>query len=45
MLAYAVRFEVDDIILFYPDTIIHNQDNSAEIFIKDCLANDREISI
>ncbi|MFN6076936.1 MAG: 5-methylcytosine restriction system specificity protein McrC, partial [Fluviicola sp.] len=45
MLAYAVRFEVEEIILFYPDTIKHNQDNSAEIFIKDTLANNKEISI
>jgi 5-methylcytosine-specific restriction enzyme subunit McrC len=45
MLAYAVRFEVDEIILFYPDTIKHNQENSAEIFIKDTLANNKEISI
>ena len=45
MLAYAVRFKVDEIILFYPDTIKHTQDNSAEILIKDTLANDKEISI
>jgi 5-methylcytosine-specific restriction enzyme subunit McrC len=45
MLAYAVRFKVDEIILFYPDTIKHNQENSAEIFIKDTLANNKEISI
>ncbi|MFN9114986.1 MAG: hypothetical protein ACK5XN_33410, partial [Bacteroidota bacterium] len=43
--AYAVRFEVEEIILFYPDTIKHNQENSAEIFIKDTLANNKEISI
>jgi 5-methylcytosine-specific restriction enzyme subunit McrC len=45
MLAYAVRFEVDEIILFYPDTIKHHQENSAEIIIKDSLANNKEISI
>jgi 5-methylcytosine-specific restriction enzyme subunit McrC len=45
MLAYAVRFEGDEIILFYPDTIKHNQENSAEIFIKDTLANNKVISI
>ena len=45
MLAYAVRFGVDEIILFYPDTIKHNQKISAEIFIKDTLANNKEISI
>jgi 5-methylcytosine-specific restriction enzyme subunit McrC len=45
MLAYAIRFEVDEIILFYPDTIKSNQENSAEIYIKDALANNKEISI
>jgi 5-methylcytosine-specific restriction enzyme subunit McrC len=45
MLTYAVRFEVDEIILFYPDTIKHNQENSAEIIIKDTLANNKVISI
>lgn len=45
MLAYAVRFEVDEIILFYPDTIKQNQENSTEIFIKDTLAGNKEISI
>jgi 5-methylcytosine-specific restriction enzyme subunit McrC len=45
MLAYAVRFEVDEIILFYPDTIKNNQENFAEIFIKDALAKNKEISI
>ncbi len=45
MLAYAVRFEVNEIILFYPDTMKHNQENSTEIIIKDALANNQEISI
>lgn len=45
MLAYAVRFEVDEIILFYPSTIKGNQDNSAKIIIKDKLANNKEIFI
>ncbi len=45
MLAYAVRFQVDEIILFYPDTIKQNQENSAEIFIKDALAGNKKISI
>ncbi len=45
MLAYAVRFKVDEIILFYPDTIKNNQEDSTEIFIKDTLANNKEISI
>lgn len=45
MLAYAIRFKVDEIILFYPDTIKNNQEDSTEIFIKDTLANNKEISI
>ncbi len=45
MLAYAVRFEVDEIILFYPNTIKENQGNSTELTIKDTLANGREVSI
>lgn len=45
MLAYAVRFEVDEVILFYPNTINSYQDNSSEIIIKDKLANNKEIFI
>lgn len=45
MLAYAIRFQVDEIILFYPNTIKENQDNSTELKIKDDLANGKEISI
>jgi 5-methylcytosine-specific restriction enzyme subunit McrC len=45
MLAYAVRFEVEIIIIFYPDTVKNNQVNSTEIVIKDSLANNKEISI
>ena len=45
MLAYAIRFEVDNIILFYPNTIKENQDNSTELTIRDALANGKEISI
>lgn len=45
MLAYAVRFKIDEIVLFYPDTIKSNQDISSEICIKDTLADNKEISI
>jgi 5-methylcytosine-specific restriction enzyme subunit McrC len=45
MLAYAIRFKVDEIILFYPDSIKNTQENSAEILIKDTWANYKEISI
>ena len=45
MLAYAIRFEVDEIILFYPNTVRGNQENSTELIIKDTLANGKEITI
>ena len=45
MLAYAVRFEVDEIILFYPNTINQSQEEETELTIKDALADGKEISI
>lgn len=45
MLAYAVRFKVDEIILFYPNTIKQGQEEEAELTIKDALADGKEISI
>ena len=45
MLAYAVRFKVDEIILFYPNTLNKTQKEHTEIIIKDTLAQDKEISI
>lgn len=45
MLAYAVRFEVDEIILFYPNTIKQCQEEETELAIKDALADGKEISI
>lgn len=45
MLAYAVRFKVNEIILFYPNTLKSNQGTSAEFAIKDQLANDQKITI
>ncbi|MBF0301634.1 MAG: hypothetical protein HQK73_01210 [Desulfamplus sp.] len=45
MMAYAVRFKVDEIILFYPNTIKHNQENRAEFTIKDALADNKEIFV
>ena len=45
MLAYAVRFEVDEIILFYPNTIIGQQGNQTHFTIKDELANDKKVTI
>jgi 5-methylcytosine-specific restriction enzyme subunit McrC len=45
MLAYAIRFEVDEIILFYPNTIKQGQEEETELTIKDALADGKEISI
>ena len=45
MLAYAVRFEVDEIILFYPNTIKQGQEEETELTIKDASADGKEISI
>lgn len=45
MLAYAIRFNVEEIILFYPNTIKQIQDKETELMIKDSLAGDKEIII
>ncbi|MCR9064375.1 MAG: McrC family protein [Cytophagales bacterium] len=45
MLAYAVRFDVDEIILFYPNTLKQDQEEQTELTIKDELAAGKEISI
>ena len=45
MLAYAVRFEVNEIILFFPNTIKQGQVEETELTIKDALAGGKEISI
>ncbi|MGV8944872.1 MAG: McrC family protein [Lutibacter sp.] len=45
MLAYAVRFKIDEIILFYPNTIKAYQDKVSELFIEDELADGKRISI
>ena len=45
MLAYAVRFEVDEIILFYPNTLKQDQEENTQIIIKDALANGKEITV
>ena len=39
MLAYAVRFEVDEIILFYPNTVNQNQEGKTAFSILDALAD------
>ena len=45
MLAYAVRFKVDEIILFYPNTVNDEQENSSELWIRDELAEGKSIHI
>lgn len=45
MLAYAIRFEVDEIVLFYPNTIRQNQEMKTELTIKDALAGGKEILV
>ena len=45
MLTYAIRFNVKEIILFYPNTIKQIQDKETELMIKDSLAGDKEIII
>ncbi|MCK5742104.1 MAG: hypothetical protein KAH48_07795, partial [Chlorobi bacterium] len=45
MLAYAVRFEIDKIILFYPDTIQKPGEHSREIRIKDEFREKKEKEI
>lgn len=45
MLAYAVRFEVDEIIILYPNTLKQVQEDSTQVIIKDALADGREIVI
>ncbi|GLR16006.1 McrC family protein [Portibacter lacus] len=45
MLAYAVRFKVDEIILFYPNTLKQGQEEETELTIKDALADGKEITI
>lgn len=45
MLAYAVRFKVEEIILFYPNTVNDQQEKSSELWIKDELAAGKSIHI
>jgi 5-methylcytosine-specific restriction enzyme subunit McrC len=45
MVAYAVRFKVDEIILFYPNTIKQEQYVETELTIMDALAENKKIII
>jgi 5-methylcytosine-specific restriction enzyme subunit McrC len=45
MLAYAVRFNTDEIILFYPNTVQGYLEKVSEVLIEDTLAGGRQVSI
>ena len=45
MVAYAIRFKVSEIILFYPNTLKNTQEEETELTIKDALADGKEIII
>lgn len=45
MLSYAVRFKIDEIALFYPDTIQNYQSDHKEVRIKDQFAENVNIKI
>jgi 5-methylcytosine-specific restriction enzyme subunit McrC len=45
MLAYAVRFEVNEIVLFYPNTINHEEPKESELVIVDELSVDQKVYI
>ncbi|MEJ8756805.1 hypothetical protein WG947_07365 [Pontibacter sp. H259] len=45
MLAYAVRFNTDEIVLFYPNTIQDYQGQVSEVLIEDELAGGKQVKI
>ena len=45
MIAYAIRFKVNDIVLYYPNTINMQIPNNSELSIIDELANGEKIRI
>ncbi|WP_418639462.1 McrC family protein [Winogradskyella sp.] len=45
MLAYAVRYDVEEIVLYYPNTISNYEENVTEIKIIDELAEDKTVDI
>ncbi|TYB78107.1 hypothetical protein ES676_02535 [Bizionia saleffrena] len=45
MLAYAIRFNINEIILFYPNTINMETPNDSKLFIVDEFANGEKIQI
>lgn len=45
MLAYAVRFSIQEIVMFYPNTIFSHELKNSELIITDKLADEKEINI
>ena len=45
MIAYGIRFKINDIVLFYPNSINNYQKSGVKIIIKDELADDENIKI
>lgn len=45
MLAYAVRFNIEDIVLYYPNTLNNYQEKISEIEIVDELADEKTIKV
>jgi len=45
VLAYAVRFKIEDVILLYPDTIQNDQQSSSGFVIRDEFANQVDVKV
>jgi 5-methylcytosine-specific restriction enzyme subunit McrC len=45
MVTYAIRFNIDTILLLYPNTINYDSDNNYEILINDLLAENKNITV
>ena len=45
MIAYAIRFNVQDILLLYPNTLKHRDFGSSQFTITDKLALEKQINI
>ena len=45
MTVYAVRFNIDEVVIFYPGTIMSDNLKSGELIIKDSLAGGKDIKI
>jgi len=45
MVSYAIRFNIQDVILYYPDTITEYQENFSNVMVNDELADGKQINI